>query len=132
MKRKVKWGGRLLASFVCSLFLMSMHAQVSVTGTVSDSQNEPLIGASIVVKGTTNGAITDVDGKFMLKVPNSNATLVFTFVGYDKKEVALNGRRTLNVVLQENLKTIDEVVVVGYGTQKRASVTGAVSTMVQQ
>ena len=129
MKRKVKWGGRLLASFVCSLFLMSMHAQVSVTGTVSDSQNEPLIGASIVVKGTTNGAITDVDGKFMLKVPNSNATLVFTFVGYDKKEVALNGRRTLNVVLQENLKTIDEVVVVGYGTQKRASVTGAVSTM---
>lgn len=77
MKRKVKWGGRLFASFVCSLFLMSMHAQVSVTGTVSDSQNEPLIGASVLVKGTSNGAITDVDGKFLLKVPNGNVTLVF-------------------------------------------------------
>lgn len=127
MKRKVKWGGRLLASFVCSLFLMSMHAQVSVTGTVSDSQNEPLIGASIVVKGTTNGAITDVDGKFMLKVPNGNVTLVFSFIGYDKQEIALKGRKSLNVILRDNAKTIDEVIVVGYGTQKKSSLTGSVS-----
>ncbi len=129
MKRKVKWGGRLLASFVCSLFLMSMHAQVSVTGTVSDSQNEPLIGASVTVKGTTNGVITNLNGKYVLKVPNGNATLVFTFIGYDKQEIALKGRTTLNVTLNENSQSLDEIVVVGYGTQKRTSVTGAVSTM---
>lgn len=129
MKRQVKWRGRLLASFVCSLFLMSMHAQVSVTGTVSDSQNEPLIGASVAVKGTSNGAITDLNGKYLLKVPNGNVTLVFTFVGYDRQEIALKGRTSLNVVLKENAHSLDEIVVVGYGTQKRVSVTGSVSTM---
>lgn len=129
MKRQLKWGGRLLASFVCSLFLMSMHAQVSVTGVVTDSQNDPLIGASVAVKGTTNGAITDLNGQYQLKVPNANVTLVFTFVGFDKQEIALKGRTKLNVVLKENALSLDEVVVVGYGTQKRVSVTGSVSTM---
>jgi TonB-linked SusC/RagA family outer membrane protein len=127
MKRKVKWGGRLLASFVCSLFLMSMHAQVSVTGTVLDTQNEPLVGASVAVKGTTNGTITDIDGRFILKAPNGNVTFVFSFIGYDKQEIALKGRTTLKVILKENTKTIDEVVVVGYGTQKKSSLTGSVS-----
>lgn len=127
MKRQVKWGGRLLASFVCSLFLMSMHAQVSVTGTVTDSQNDPLIGASVAVKGTSNGAITDLNGQYQLKVPNANVTLVFSFIGYDKQEVALRGKTKLNVVLKENALSLDEVVVVGYGTQKKSSLTGAVS-----
>lgn len=108
---------------------MSMNAQVSVTGTVFDSQNEPLIGASVTVQGTSNGTITDLNGKFLLKIPNKNATLVFTFVGYEKQEIVLKGRTTLNVTLNEIVQSIDEIVVVGYGTQKRASVTGAVSTM---
>ncbi len=127
MKRKVKWGERLLASFVCSLFLMSMHAQVSVTGTVFDSQNEPLVGASVAVKGTTNGTITDIDGKYLLKMPNANVTLVFSFIGFDKQEVALKGRTSLKVILKDNAKTTDEVIVVGYGTQKKSSLTGSVS-----
>lgn len=127
MKRKVKWGGRLIAFFVCSLFFMSMHAQVSVSGTVFDSQSTPLIGASVAVKGMANGTITDIDGKYLLKVPNANVTLVFSFIGYEKQEIALKGRTTLKVVLKDNAKVMEEVVVVGYGTQKKVSVTGAVS-----
>lgn len=129
MKRKVKWGGRLIALFVCSLFFMSMHAQVSISGTVLDSQKQPLLGATVAVKGSTNSTITDLDGKFLLKVPNKNATLVFSYVGFDRQEVALKGKTNLEVILKENAKAIDEIVVVGYGTQKRVSITGSVSTV---
>ena len=129
MKRKVKWGGRLIAFFVCSLFFMSMHAQVSVSGTVFDSQKQPLLGATVSVKGTTNSTITDLDGKFLLKVPNKNVTLLFSYVGFYRQEVALKGNTNLEVILKENAKTIDEIVVVGYGTQKRVSITGSVSTV---
>lgn len=99
---------------------------VTVAGTIVDVQGEPVIGASVLEKGTSNGAMTDIDGKFSLKV-KPGAILRITFVGYTPQEVkAQNGMR---IVLKEDTGLLDEIVVVGYGTQKRANLTGAVSTV---
>lgn len=99
---------------------------VTVTGTIVDVNGEAVIGASVLEKGTSNGAMTDIDGKFSLKV-KPGAILRITFVGYTTQEVkAQNGMR---IVLKEDTGLLDEIVVVGYGTQKRANLTGAVSTV---
>lgn len=97
-----------------------------VNGKITDANGEPIIGASIVIKGTTNGTITDFDGNFMLEVP-TKATLVVSYVGYKTLEVPVNGKKTLNINLKEDTEMLDEVVVVGYGTQKKATLTGSVS-----
>ena len=99
---------------------------VTITGLVVDAKGEPIIGASIVEKGTTNGGITDVDGKFSLKAP-VGATLRVSFIGYQTLEI--KATRTMKIVLKEDSELLDEVVVVGYGTQKKANLTGAVSTI---
>ncbi len=105
------------------------NARRRVTGTIKDTTGELIIGASVLVKGTTNGTITDVDGHFLLdEVPN-NASLVVSYVGYATQEVSLNGKRNLSIVLSEDSKLLDEVVVVGFGTQKKVNLTGAVSTV---
>ena len=98
----------------------------TVTGLVVDAANEPIIGASVVEKGTTNGIMTDLDGKFTLNVTLGN-TLQISFVGYQTQEV--KATRTMKIVLKEDSELLDEVVVVGYGTQKKANLTGAVSTI---
>ncbi len=98
----------------------------TVTGLVLDASNEPIIGASVIEKGTTNGVMTDIDGKFTLNV-KSGSTLKISFVGYQTQEV--KATRTMRVVLKEDSELLDEIVVVGYGTQKRANLTGAVSTV---
>lgn len=96
----------------------------SITGHVTDSNGEPVIGAAIMEKGTTNGTVTDIDGKYVLNV-NEGATLVVSFIGYTSQELqAANG---MKIVLEEDSKELDDVVVVGYGVQKKSSVTGAVS-----
>jgi TonB-dependent SusC/RagA subfamily outer membrane receptor len=97
-----------------------------VIGVVFDSQGEPVIGANVVEKGTTNGTITDVDGAFTLDV-SANAVLKVSYIGYADQEVAVNNKNSLEVRLAENTELIDEVVVVGYGTQKKATVTGSVA-----
>ena len=90
-----------------------------VTGVVRDATGEPVIGANVVVKGNeTQGTITDVDGKFALEV-SEDVILYISFIGYIPKEVAVKGKNTVNVVLAEDLKTLDEVVVVGFGSQKK-------------
>ena len=99
---------------------------VTVTGLVVDAKGEPVIGASIVEKGTTNGGITDIDGKFTLNV-GQGATLKISFVGYQPQEV--KATRTMKIVLKEDTELLEEVVVVGYGVQKKANLTGAVSTV---
>ncbi|WP_410795596.1 SusC/RagA family TonB-linked outer membrane protein [Parabacteroides sp. FAFU027] len=99
----------------------------TVTGTVTDSKGEPLIGVNVSVKGTTKGTITDVNGKFTILVPNSSAILVFSYVGYTAKDVPVVSNKTLKIALVEDTKLMDEVVVVGYGTQKKASLTSAIS-----
>ena len=94
-----------------------------ITGTVIDSQG-PVIGASVVEKGTSNGAVTDFDGNFTLNV-KPGATLVISYIGYTTQEIAVGNQSTLNVTLVEDNAQLDEVVVVGYGVQKKKLVTGA-------
>lgn len=122
--------------FISIFMLMSVssvfgQAMKTLTGTVTDLLGEPLIGVSIVIKGTTNGTVTDIDGKYSLNIPSENkkATLIFTYVGYLKQEVIVAGKNTLNVVMKEDDKLLDEVVVVGYGVQKRVNMTGSVSSI---
>ena len=121
MKKKV--------NLLLFLFLMSIgitFAQTRVTGSVVDESGEPVIGASVQIKGTGQGTVTDIDGKFMLSAP-SNGTLVISYVGMRTQEVAV--APSMRVVLQVDSELLDEVVVVGYGTQKKANLTGAVSSV---
>ncbi|WP_225982373.1 SusC/RagA family TonB-linked outer membrane protein [Bacteroides stercoris] len=108
----------------------SISAQnVTVKGTVKDKTGETVIGASVVQKGNTgNGTITDIDGNFTLSVPN-NTTLIISYVGMKTQEVALKGKKQINVVLEDDAQALDEVVVIGYGTAKKKDLTGAVSTV---
>ncbi|MBR2199444.1 MAG: SusC/RagA family TonB-linked outer membrane protein, partial [Bacteroidales bacterium] len=108
---------------MCSFDLL---AQVVVTGVVTDEDGNTLPGVNVFEKGTTNGTITDLDGKYRVSVA-SGATLVFSFVGYDNQEFSVSGTKAINVVLKENSKEIEEVVVVGYGQQRKASVVGAIT-----
>lgn len=119
---------------VCIAFLillmlpMAISAQNVLTGHVKDARtNEPLIGVSVVLKGnTTVGTISDLDGNFKLDVPASS-TLIFSYIGYATQEIAIEGRKNLQVAMAEDSETLDEVVVVGYGTQKKVNLTGSVS-----
>ena len=97
-------------------------------GQVKDALGEPIIGANVVVKGTTNGTITDIDGNFSLEVPD-NAILVVSYIGYTDRTVEVGNSSKVMVSLSEDTQKLDEVVVVGYGTQKKVNVTGAVSTV---
>ncbi|MDO4179993.1 MAG: TonB-dependent receptor [Bacteroidales bacterium] len=106
----------------------AVQQNVAVSGTVKDVNGEPIIGASVVVKGTTNGTITDFDGNFTLEA-SAKGTLVVSYIGYKTQEVVINGQRSLNITLKEDTEVLDEVVVVGYGTQKKATLTGSVSSI---
>src|SRR5699024_11316508 len=93
----------------------------SITGKVVDQNDEPLIGVNIQVKGSTKGTATDFDGRFALDDIEEDAVLIISYIGYQTQEVAVAGRSDLTIVLAEDIKTLDEVVVVGYGTQKKAN-----------
>ena len=99
-----------------------------VTGIVKDTNGEPIIGANVTVKGQSIGTITDIDGRFVLDAPK-NAVLQITYIGYVSQEVKVSGNKELNVVLKEDTETLDEVVVIGYGSIKKSSLTNAVSKM---
>ena len=110
-------------------FSLTALAQQKVTGKVKDSSGEPVIGASVVVKGNnTMGTITDFDGNFMLDVP-ANSVLVISYIGYVTQEVPTAGKNSLEIVLKEDTKTLDEVVVIGYGTQRKGDVTSSVASV---
>ncbi|GAB4021351.1 TonB-dependent receptor [Spirosoma koreense] len=102
-------------------------ADITVTGTVVDEKGEALPGVSILVKGTTKGTNTDVDGRYSIRVPDENAVLIFSFVGYAPQEITVGNRSSIAVTLRQDDKSLDEVVVVGYGTAKRRDITGAVA-----
>src|SRR5690606_29113564 len=110
------------------MFCTGMSAQTRVSGIVSD-QNGPLPGVSVIVDGTSNGAASDFDGRYTLSNVPANATLVVSYVGYVTQRIPVNGQTSLNISLTEDLQALDEVVVVGYGAQTRAAVTGAISTV---
>ena len=131
MKSKAKFAGakRLAASVLLLLLCVPIFAQsqVRVTGKVIDNLGEPMIGVSILEKGTTNGVVTDIDGNYSLNA-KEGGTLVFSYVGYITQEHPVTGG-TLNITLKEDAETLDELVVVGYGVQKKSSVTGAISSV---
>ncbi|WP_347396118.1 SusC/RagA family TonB-linked outer membrane protein, partial [Parabacteroides leei] len=100
-----------------------------ITGIVKEPNGEPIIGANVMEKGTTNGTITDVDGKFSLEVFSDNATVIISYIGYLSNAVSIKGQSVFNITLKEDSQSLEEVVVVGYGTQKKATLTGAVSNI---
>jgi TonB-linked SusC/RagA family outer membrane protein len=106
----------------------TVQQQSKVSGIVKDEAGEPVIGASVVEKGAANGVITDVDGVFSLSVA-PDATLVISYLGYISQEVKAESGRTLEIILKENVEALDEVVVIGYGVQKKSNVTGAISSV---
>ena len=118
-----------------NLFFMVFFIAIStnlvaqnVSGKISDEKGEPLVGVSVLVKGTQNGSISDVDGAFSVAA-DKNATLVFSFIGYLSKEEAVGGRSTIDLSLEVDAQALGEVVVVGYGTQRKVTVTGAVAQL---
>ena len=102
---------------------------IMVNGQVMDENYEPLPGVGIVIKGTASGTTTDVDGKYQIRVPNSSSSLVFSYIGHTTQEINVGKQININVVMKETSTGLNEVVVVGYGTQKRASVVGAITTL---
>lgn len=101
---------------------------ISVTGTVVDQNGEPLMGVNVIEKGTTNGTMTDMDGRFTLSVPG-NATLQISYIGYTTEEIVVNNQTKLNVTLKEDSQNLDELVVVGYGVVRKADLAGSVSVL---
>ena len=118
----------LLMLFCLCFSLYALAQQISITGVVVDTHNEPVIGASVLEKGTSNGTITDVDGKYTLKVA-SGSTLVFSYIGYTTQVIEVGFKTSINVTLVEDTEQLDEVVVVGYGVQKKSSMTAAVASI---
>ncbi|MGV3504033.1 MAG: SusC/RagA family TonB-linked outer membrane protein [Adhaeribacter sp.] len=107
----------------------SQVADSTVTGKITDEKGDQLPGVTVVLKGTTTGTTSGPDGSYSLSLPRRAGTLVFSFIGYVSREVAIQDRSTINVVLQADAKALEEVVVVGYGTQQKKDITGAVSTI---
>lgn len=120
---------RLHLFVFCIFYLMQLASAQDfvVTGKVTDENNESLIGASITIKGTSIGTIADFDGNYSLKVSSANDVLVFSYIGFNPQEVQVKGRRVINVTLGEDVTALDEVVVVGYGVQKKSHLTGSVT-----
>jgi TonB-linked SusC/RagA family outer membrane protein len=118
----------LLMLFCLCFSLYALAQQISITGVVVDTHNEPVIGASVLEKGTSNGTITDVDGKYTLKVA-SGSTLIFSYIGYKTQEKVVTNQPVINISMAEDAEQLEEVVVVGYGVQKKSSMTAAVASV---
>ncbi len=130
MKKTLKVWRNLMLVTLCLAFNFHLLAQnaIDVSGVVSGSDGTPLPGVSVVQKSTTNGTITDIDGRYSLSL-SSNATLVFSFVGMETLEVEVEGKSTINVTMEVSSIAMDEVVVVGYGTQRKSDLTGSVGSV---
>ena len=115
--------------FLSMLCLVAFAQGRQVNGTVKDAAGEPMIGVNVLLKGTTNGTITDFDGNFSLSGVKDNDVLSVTYIGYITQEVKVGNQKTINVVLKEDTETLDEVVVIGYGTVKKRDLTGSVASV---
>src|SRR5690606_38462111 len=134
-RRSVKSALAVSVLIVMSLMLanaVNAHAietplqQRQVTGIVTDDSNSPLPGVNVVIKGSTTGTVTDMNGEYTIAVPDGNTVLVFSFIGYMTQEVPVGMQSNVNVQLATDVQTLSEVVVVGYGTQKKSDLTGSV------
>ena len=121
----LSYGEQLHASEVSAATTTTQQTN-KLTGTIEDEFG-PVTGASVVVKGTTNGTVTDMDGKFDLSNVKKGDFIVISFIGYITQEVKYTGQETIKIQLKEDTQTLDEVVVVGFGTQKKVNLTGSVS-----
>lgn len=121
---------QLFLSVLLSMVAVGAYAQgKTIKGVVFDNNGESVIGASVLVKGTTNGTITDIDGQFALQNVPDNATLQVSFVGYTTRDIPVKGKNEFKITLEEDTETLDEVVVIGYGSVKKSTLTGAVAKM---
>lgn len=107
----------------------SLFAQINVTGTITDDTDAPIPGANVTIKGTMLGVVSDVNGVYSISVPNVNSVIVFSFVGFATQEMVVGNQTRINMVLKEDTREIEEVVVVGYGTQRKQDITGSVATI---
>ncbi|MRI01476.1 SusC/RagA family TonB-linked outer membrane protein [Kriegella sp. EG-1] len=133
---KPKGSGSLLKQLHLSLILFfsgilfsTAVAQTNISGTVSDESGTPLPGVSVVIQGTTTGVTTDFDGLYAISVDDSNAVLVFSYIGFASQNVTVGSNTSIDVQMKEDVQNLEEVVVVGYGTQKKATMTGSVSSV---
>ncbi|GHV70662.1 SusC/RagA family TonB-linked outer membrane protein [Bacteroidia bacterium] len=130
---KMKLALFFMLSFILGIpangYSENTQQEILVSGVITDSSGEELIGVSISVKGTNAGTSSGIDGKYSIAVPNNAAVLVFSYLGYATQEIPVNGKTSINVVLSEDTQLLDEVVVVGYGTQKKVNLTGAVASV---
>lgn len=123
---------RSTLTLLCLMFLCTLNTvaqQLNVTGNVKDALGEYIIGASVLVKGTTNGTITDIDGNFSVSGVEKGSVLEISYIGYVSQSITINDEKPLQIILKEDSETLEEVVVVGYGVQKKANLTGAVTSM---
>ena len=129
--KKIRWNPKLVTSLFIILLMCTLDclAQEVIKGFVKDGNDEPLPGVSVAVKGATNvGTITNVDGKYSINA-HKNDVLVFSYIGMVSQEVKVGNKTNINITLKEDVSSLDEIVVVGYGTQKRGSLTAAISTV---
>lgn len=118
----------LILFFVCTIPLSTKAQNIGLNGSVVDIAGDPIIGASVVENGSTNGTITNFDGEFSLSVP-SHASITISYIGFETQTVPVNGRSQIKVTLKEDNEMLDEVVVIGYGTMKKSDMTGAISSV---
>lgn len=121
-------GKRILVTLVIFLaFMAQLFAQSAVSGKVTDANGEPLVGVNVLVKGTTNGTMTELDGTYSIPSVKSSTVLVFSSLGFASQEVVVGSRKVINVSLSEDTESLDEVVYVAYGTAKRKDLTGSIT-----
>ena len=128
MSNKMKNMRTVLLMLFATISLSLSAQSVTLSGNVKDKTGEPVIGASVVEKGTTNGTITDFDGNFSLKV-SGNKTLVVSYIGMKSQEISVKGKTKIQVTLEDDAQALDEVVVIGYGTSKKKDLTGSVASV---
>lgn len=131
MKNKLIKHFSIVSFILMILCVQNIMAQKrTVSGIVTDSKNEPLIGVNVTIKNaSTTGTITDIDGKYSLEIPSGNSVLVFSYIGYSTQEVKVSNRSVVDIVLKDDMQALEEVVVVGYGTMKKSDLTGSVSSI---
>lgn len=129
LRKQGFFNGFCFIIFLMATLSLSAQNQKIVTGNVTDATGMPQIGVSILIKGTSKGVVSDFDGNYSITVNSDNDILVFSFLGFLNQEFVVGGQSVINVVLQEDIQSLDEVIVVGYGTQRKSDLTGGVSTL---
>lgn len=109
----------LLFLSVLNTPLVAQTDGIKISGTVTDTKKEPLIGVSILLKGTNKGTLTDINGKYSITVPNGQATLQFFYTGFNREETTVNKKTTINVIMTEAIKELNEIIIVGYGANEK-------------